>query len=110
MVGGGPSRKPLSPSPSKERTRKPTVPGRSQPAIEKAESGLVRKAVRRAQRGDVEALHFLYLRYAPDVLCCVRKLVRDDREAEEITLDVFQGLIGLMERHEVGRAPSSHGC
>ncbi len=81
------------------------MPGRSQPAIEKAESGLVRKAVRRAQRGDVEALHFLYLRYAPDVLCCVGKLVREDREAEEITLDVFQGLIGLMERDEVGRAP-----
>ena len=51
----------------------------------------------------MEALHFLYVRYAPDVFRRVRGLVRDDREAEEITQNVFQGLVGLMERHEIGR-------
>ncbi len=86
------------------------VLGRSQQAVEKAESGhvesrLVRKAVRRAERGDMEALHFLYVRYAPDVLCCVRKLARDDHEAEEITQQVFSGLTGTIGTYEARKEP-----
>ena len=50
----------------------------------------------------MEALHFLYARYAPDVLSHVRDLVPGDREAEDITQNVFVGLIARMEKYEAG--------
>jgi DNA-directed RNA polymerase specialized sigma24 family protein len=65
------------------------------------ESRLVRKAVLAAQQGDREALHFLYVRYAPDVLCQVRSLMRGGvREAEVITQNVFSDLTATIGTYE----------
>jgi DNA-directed RNA polymerase specialized sigma24 family protein len=57
------------------------------------------------QQGDTEALHFLYVRYAPDVLSCIRDDVRGDHRAEEVARGVFQGLIARIEQYEEGREP-----
>jgi len=69
------------------------------------DSKLVREAVARAKEGDDEALHFLYVRYAPDVLRYVRKLVQDDYEAEDITQNVFMKLISVINKYEPRDVP-----
>lgn len=69
------------------------------------ESRLVREAVRQAKGGDHEALHFLYVRYVADVLDCVRAEIGEDREAEQLTRDLFKDLARLIEGHEIDREP-----
>lgn len=69
------------------------------------ESWLARKAVLAAQQGDKEALHFLYVRYAPDVHCHVRNLVRGEWEAKEITQNVFRDLTVTIEVYDARREP-----
>ncbi|MGA8744679.1 MAG: hypothetical protein WB507_02295 [Solirubrobacterales bacterium] len=69
------------------------------------ESRLVRKAVRLAREGDSEALHFLYVRFAADVLACLRAEVGEAGEAERLCRELFRDLDGLLEGHEIGREP-----
>ncbi|MCW2988716.1 MAG: polymerase ECF-type sigma factor [Solirubrobacterales bacterium] len=69
------------------------------------DSDLVRKAVARAKENDPEALHFLYVRYSPDVLRYVRKLVQDDYEAEDITQNVFMKLMSVICKYEPREVP-----
>jgi RNA polymerase sigma-70 factor (ECF subfamily) len=60
--------------------------------------------VARAKAGDGEGLHFLYVRFAPDVQRFVNSLVHDHHEAEDITQNVFAKLmtrIGKYEQREV---------
>ena len=61
---------------------------------------LVSDAVSRAKQGDNEALHFLYVRYAPDVLGYVMSIVKDHHEAEDITQDVFIKLMTVIKKYE----------
>jgi RNA polymerase sigma-70 factor, ECF subfamily len=71
---------------------------------EATDSRLVQDAVAHAKAGDPEGLHFLYLRYAPDVQRYVNSVVHDHHEAEDITQNVFAKLIttiGKYERREV---------
>jgi len=51
-----------------------------------------RLAVARAQRGDREALRYLYARYADNVYSYVSSIVRDHYEAEDVTQQVFAKL------------------
>ncbi len=53
----------------------------------------------------MEALHFLYARYADDVLRFVRSLVQDHHEAEDITQNVFVKLIGAIRKYEPREVP-----
>jgi RNA polymerase sigma-70 factor (ECF subfamily) len=69
------------------------------------ESELVRRAVVALKRGDRSALHFLYVRYADDVRGYVRRLVRDEHEAEDITHSVFAKLITAIQRYEPRDVP-----
>lgn len=69
------------------------------------DSSLVREAVARAKQGDHEALHFLYVRYSPEVLRYVRKLVQDDYEAEDITQNVFMKLMSVIVKYEPREVP-----
>jgi len=64
------------------------------------DSEVVQKAIEAAQEGSSEALHFLYVRYAPGVLRCVRNLVQDDYEAEDITQNVFIKLMSILPKYE----------
>ena len=69
------------------------------------EARLVLQAIARAQEGDLEALHFLYARYADDVLGYVRSFVRDHHEAEDITQNVFAKLMKAIRRYEPREVP-----
>jgi RNA polymerase sigma-70 factor (ECF subfamily) len=81
----------------------PALQNRSVPA--EAESRLVIQAVERAKDGDMEALHFLYVRYSPDVLRFVRSLVGDHHEAEDITQNVFAKLMTAIHKYEQREVP-----
>ncbi len=69
------------------------------------EDRLVQQAIERAKGGDMEALHFLYARYADDVLGYVRSFVRDHHEAEDITQNVFAKLMTAIQRYEQREVP-----
>jgi RNA polymerase sigma-70 factor, ECF subfamily len=69
------------------------------------DSRTIRAAIARAQNGDMEALHFLYVRYADDVLRFVRSLVQDHHEAEDITQNVFVKLIAVIRKYEPRDVP-----
>ncbi len=69
------------------------------------DSKIVRTAIARAQKGDMEALHFLYVRYAADVLRYVRSFVGDHHEAEDITQNVFVKLMSVIGKYEPREVP-----
>ena len=59
----------------------------------------------RAKAGDAEGLHYLYVRYADDVLRYVNGLVRDHHEAEDITQNVFAKLMRAIKKYEERAVP-----
>ena len=69
------------------------------------DSRLVQRAVTRAKEGDPEGLHFLYARYAPDVLRYVASFVHDHHEAEDITQGVFTKLVTAINKYEQREVP-----
>jgi RNA polymerase sigma-70 factor (ECF subfamily) len=60
----------------------------------------VHQAVSRAKGGDGEGLHFLYVRYAPDLHRYVNSFVQDRHEAEDIVQNVFAKLITAIHKYE----------
>ncbi len=66
---------------------------------------LTQQAVARAKGGDPEGLHFLYVRYADDVLRYVASFVRDHHEAEDITQNVFTKLMTAIRKYEQREVP-----
>lgn len=68
-------------------------------------SQLVQDAVSRAQAGDGEGLHFLYVRYAPDVQRYIASFVHDHHEAEDITQNVFAKLMDGIKKYEQREVP-----
>ncbi|MEX2106643.1 MAG: sigma-70 family RNA polymerase sigma factor [Solirubrobacterales bacterium] len=59
----------------------------------------------RAKAGDPEGLHYLYVRYADDVLRYVASFVRDHHEAEDITQNVFAKLVTAIRKYERREVP-----
>lgn len=72
---------------------------------QRQDSRLVQQAVRRAKEGDRDALHFLYVRYAPDLNRYVNSLVGDHHEAEDIVQDIFAKLITRIGKYEQRDVP-----
>lgn len=72
---------------------------------ESGESRLVHEAVAAAKQGDQEALHFLYVRYAPELQRYVNSFVKDLHEAEDIVQSVFAKLITAIRRYEQTEVP-----
>jgi RNA polymerase sigma-70 factor (ECF subfamily) len=66
---------------------------------------LVQVAIERAKAGDSEGLHFLYVRYAPDVQRYVASFVKDHHEAEDITQNIFAKLMKAIKRYEQREVP-----
>jgi RNA polymerase sigma-70 factor (ECF subfamily) len=66
---------------------------------------LTRKAVAQAKAGDSEGLHYLYVRYADDVLRYVAGFIRDHHEAEDITQNVFAKLMTAINKYEERAVP-----
>jgi RNA polymerase sigma-70 factor, ECF subfamily len=62
-------------------------------------------AIARAQEGDMNALQFLYVRYADDVYGYVSSIVRNAHEAEDITQDVFVKLLPAIKKYEQRAVP-----
>lgn len=69
------------------------------------DSRLVQEAVERAQRGDTEGLHFLYVRFAGDVRRYVASIVHDYHEAEDITQNIFAKLMTRIDKYEQRAVP-----
>jgi len=65
---------------------------------------LDRRAIAAAKRGEWDAIHYLYVRYADDVFAYVRSIVRDHHEAEDITQGVFAKLMTAIQRYEEQRS------
>jgi RNA polymerase sigma-70 factor, ECF subfamily len=68
-------------------------------------SQLTQEAVTRAQAGDSQGLHYLYVRYADDVLRYVTSLLRDPHEAEDITQNVFAKLMTAIAKYQQREVP-----
>src|SRR4051794_21376215 len=68
-------------------------------------SKLTRRAIAQAKAGDSEGLHYLYVRYADDVLRFVASFVRDHHEAEDITQNVFAKLMTAIKKYEQREVP-----
>jgi RNA polymerase sigma-70 factor, ECF subfamily len=69
--------------------------------------GLLGNAIARAKEGDMNALHFLYVRYADDVYGYVNSIVRDSYEAEDVTQNVFAKLLPKIQKYEERAVPFS---
>jgi RNA polymerase sigma-70 factor (ECF subfamily) len=78
--------------------------GRSEDSNAPGEPMLAR-AIARAQEGDWDALHFLYVRYADDVRGYVMSIVRNAHDAEDITQSVFAKLMRAIAKYEPHGVP-----
>lgn len=67
----------------------------------------VRLAIARAKEGDRDALRLLYVRYADNVYGYVRSIVKDDREAEDLTQAVFMKLMSAIVKYQDQGVPFS---
>jgi RNA polymerase sigma-70 factor, ECF subfamily len=67
----------------------------------------VRLAVARAKEGDRDALRLLYIRYSDNVYGYVRSIVRDEKEAEDLTQHVFMKLITVIVKYDDRGVPFS---
>ncbi len=67
----------------------------------------VMRAVSRAKTGDMDALHYLYVRYADSVQGSVRGIVGDYHEAEDVTQNVFAKLMTAIRKYEQRSVPFS---
>jgi RNA polymerase sigma-70 factor (ECF subfamily) len=72
-------------------------PAAAEPPHELAQ---VAATVIRAQRGDREALRWLYLRYKDNVFGYVCSIVADEHEAEDVTQQVFAKLLLVIGKYE----------
>ncbi len=66
---------------------------------------LERWAIRAAKAGDWDALHYLYSRYADDMLKFVQSIVRNRHDAEAITQEVFAKLMRSIQKYEEREVP-----
>ena len=67
----------------------------------------VRLAIARAKEGDRDAVRLLYIRYSDNVYGYVRSIVRDDKEAEDLTQQVFMKLITVIVKYKDRGVPFS---
>jgi RNA polymerase sigma-70 factor, ECF subfamily len=67
----------------------------------------VRLAIARAKEGDREALRLLYVRYSGNVYGYIRGILRDDKEAEDLTQHVFLKLITAICKYDDRGVPFS---
>jgi RNA polymerase sigma-70 factor, ECF subfamily len=71
------------------------------------DDSLLGRAIVRAKQGDMDALHFLYVRYADDVYGFVNSIVRDTHAAEDITQNIFGKLMKAICKYEPREVPFS---
>jgi RNA polymerase sigma-70 factor, ECF subfamily len=64
-------------------------------------------ALRRARRGDADALGYLYRHYAPGVFTYVRRILRNDYDAQDVTQQAFVKLATSLDKYDAQRADFS---
>jgi RNA polymerase sigma-70 factor (ECF subfamily) len=67
----------------------------------------VRLAIARAKEGDRDAIRLLYIRYSGNVYGYLRSIVRDEKEAEDLTQHVFMKLMTVILKYEDQGIPFS---
>ena len=67
----------------------------------------VRLAIARAKEGDRDAIRLLYIRYSGNVYGYLRSIVRDEKEAEDLTQHVFMKLMTAIAKYEDQGVPFS---
>jgi RNA polymerase sigma-70 factor, ECF subfamily len=67
----------------------------------------VRMAIARAKEGDRDAIRLLYIRYSGNVYGYLRSIVRDEKEAEDLTQHVFMKLMTVIAKYEDQGVPFS---
>ncbi len=65
----------------------------------------LRQAIQRAKVGNMDGHRYLYARYADNVFSYVRKIVRDEHDAEDVTQQVFAKLFRTIGRYEERAVP-----
>lgn len=75
------------------------------PAEVRSASRLTQEAVVRAQAGDMEGMHYLYVRFVDDVLRYVDSFVHDHHEAEDITQNIFAKLMTAIGKYQPREVP-----
>jgi RNA polymerase sigma-70 factor, ECF subfamily len=60
-------------------------------------------ALRRARGGDADAFGYLYRRYAAGVFSYVRRIVRNDYDAQDVTQQAFVKLATSLDKYDVRR-------
>jgi RNA polymerase sigma-70 factor (ECF subfamily) len=90
---------------SRDNELRPQSLTRFQSGSSAENSDLVQRAVRHAQAGDQDGIHFLYVRFAPDVQRFVNSLVKDHHEAEDITQNIFAKLMSSIVKYEPRDVP-----
>ena len=61
-------------------------------------------ALRRATRGEADALDHLYRQYAPGVFAYVRRMLRNEYDAQDVTQQVFVKLATSLDKYDARRA------
>jgi RNA polymerase sigma-70 factor, ECF subfamily len=64
-------------------------------------------AIGRARRGDRDALSYVYRQYAPGVFAYVRRMLRNDYDAQDVTQQVFVKLATSLDKYDPQRADFS---
>jgi RNA polymerase sigma-70 factor, ECF subfamily len=63
------------------------------------------RAIVALKRGEMDALHYLYVRHADAVFAVVRSVVQDHHESEDLTQSVFAKLPRVIGRYEERAVP-----
>jgi RNA polymerase sigma-70 factor (ECF subfamily) len=71
------------------------------------EDRALERAIRSAQRGEPDAIRYLYTRFADNIYGYVCSIVRDSHEAEDITQQVFMKLFRVIGKYERRAVPFS---
>jgi RNA polymerase sigma-70 factor, ECF subfamily len=75
------------------------------PAVDIQEQRATRIAIDRVRSGDPEGLQILYRLYAGGVFRCVRAIVRDHHDAEDVTQLVFAKLTNALGKYDERQVP-----
>jgi RNA polymerase sigma-70 factor, ECF subfamily len=70
-----------------------------------ADGDALGRVIARAQRGDRDALGYLYVRYAGNVYGFVASILQDEHEAEDVTQQVFAKLMIVLGKYEAREVP-----
>jgi RNA polymerase sigma-70 factor, ECF subfamily len=70
-----------------------------------SDSGRERRAIVALRRGQMDALHYLYVRHSDTVFGVVRSVVRDHHDAEDVTQSVFAKLPRIIGRYQERAVP-----